>query len=196
MKNTEKKERRAAQIAKKNERIKEQASELIMQSDTRMLIDGRPYELVKNYRDGFQTEKLQERFSHVLTKYDYIVGDWGYDQLRLRGFYRHGSKWGTPMQSIDLLDDYLTEYCNFGCAYFVLHNLDVQVPRTPRHRHRRGNPSRRSGTPHSNKQHPSKGYAIHRREKATSSSRRNNSRPGNGRRHFTIQQRSISKVRG
>lgn len=185
MKNTEKKERRAAQIAKKNERIKEQASELIMQSDTRMLIDGRPYELVKNYRDGFQVEKLQERFSHVLTKYDYIVGDWGYDQLRLRGFYRHGSKLGSATQSIDLLEDYLTEYCNFGCAYFVLHNLDVQVPKTLRHRHRHGNSVRCSG----NKRQPAKGYAIHRREKAASSSHRDSSRPGNGRRHFTIQQK-------
>ncbi|MFK5676008.1 YutD family protein [Ligilactobacillus sp. LYQ60] len=185
MKNTEKKERRAAQIAKKNERIKEQASELIMQSDTRMLIDGRPYELVKNYRDGFQVEKLQERFSHVLTKYDYIVGDWGYDQLRLRGFYRHGSKFGSSTQSIDLLEDYLTEYCNFGCAYFVLHNLDVQVPKMPRHRRRQGSNIRCRV----NKRQPSKGYAIHRREKSTPSSPRNGSRPENGRRHFTIQQK-------
>ena len=27
-----------------------------------------------------------ERFSEVLARYDYIVGDWGYEQLRLRGF--------------------------------------------------------------------------------------------------------------
>ena len=31
-------------------------------------------------------ERLGERFSEVLARYDYIVGDWGYEQLRLRGF--------------------------------------------------------------------------------------------------------------
>ena len=63
-----------------------------------------------------------------MTKYDYIVGDWGYDQLRLHGFYEVGSKKGSPSQNIDRLEDYLYEYCNFGCAYFVLRNLDVQKP--------------------------------------------------------------------
>lgn len=130
--NSEKKERREAQLAKKAETIKAFASEVVLQSPTQMLIDGRPYILEKNYRNGFEVEKLEERFSNILTKYDYIVGDWGYDQLRLRGFYAAGSNKGTPTQSIERLQDYLYEYCNFGCAYFVLRNLDVQTP-TPSH---------------------------------------------------------------
>lgn len=126
--NSSKRERREDQLMKKAEKLAEYASEIVMQSDTQMLIDGHPYVLVKNYRDGFRTDKLKERFSQILTKYDYIVGDWGYDQLRLRGFYESGSKKGTPSQNIDRLMDYLYENCNFGCAYFVLHNLDVQKP--------------------------------------------------------------------
>ena len=54
---------------------------------THFTVNGHPYELVKDYRDGFNSEKFAERFSSVLSKYDYIVGDWGYDQLRLKGFY-------------------------------------------------------------------------------------------------------------
>ena len=119
-------------MAKKAETIKAFASEVVLQSPTQMLIDGRPYILEKNYRNGFEVEKLEERFSNILTKYDYIVGDWGYEQLRLRGFYAAGSNKGTPTQSIERLQDYLYEYCNFGCAYFVLRNLDVQPP-TPSH---------------------------------------------------------------
>ena len=68
------------------------------------------------------------RFSQILTKYDYIVGDWGYDQLRLRGFYKTENKKAYRSQCIDTLEDYLYEYCNFGCSYFVLHNLEVQKP--------------------------------------------------------------------
>lgn len=29
----------------------------------------------------------------------------------------------------DTIEDYLFEYCNFGCAYFILHNDDVCIPR-------------------------------------------------------------------
>lgn len=128
--NSEKKERREAQLAKKAETIRAFASEIVVQSPTQILIDGHPYILEKNYRNGFEVEKLKERFSQILTKYDYIVGDWGYDQLRLRGFYATESTKGTPAQRIERLQDYLYEYCNFGCAYFVLKNLDVQTPVT------------------------------------------------------------------
>ena len=126
--NSEKKERREAQLAKKAETIRAFASEIIVQSPTRILIDSHPYVIEENYRNGFNVEKLKERFSDILTKYDYIVGDWGYDQLRLRGFYAKNSTKGTPAQNIERLQDYLYEYCNFGCAYFVLRNLDVQTP--------------------------------------------------------------------
>ena len=125
--NSERKERREVQLAKKAETIEAAASEVLVINETRIKIDGRPYDLVENYHEGFNAERLGERFSQILTKYDYIVGDWGYDQLRLRGFYEIGSKKGSPYQSIERLDDYLYEYCNFGCSYFILHNLEVHL---------------------------------------------------------------------
>lgn len=81
---------------------------------------GIQYEVIKDYRDGFQEEALQERYADILRKYDYIVGDWGYDQLRLRGFYHDANKKATFDTKISTLEDYIYEYCNFGCAYFVL----------------------------------------------------------------------------
>ena len=50
-------------------------------------IDNYEYEILTDYRDGFNEEALVARFSDVLSKYDYILGDWGYGQLRLKGFY-------------------------------------------------------------------------------------------------------------
>ncbi|MHC9536441.1 YutD family protein [Dellaglioa sp. BT-FLS60] len=126
--NQAQKEKREQQLAIKAEKIKAYASDVVRQSETRVLIDNRPYDLVTNYRDGFEIEKLTERFSQILTKYDYIVGDWGYDQLRLRGFYKTENKKAYRSQCIDTLEDYLYEYCNFGCSYFVLHNLEIQKP--------------------------------------------------------------------
>lgn len=128
--NSEKKERREAQLAKKAEAIKAAASEVKLTDEQHLTVDGRPYELLVNFHSGFDVEKLEERFSDILTKYDYIVGDIGFDQLRLHGFYESGSKKGLPAQSIDRLQDYLNEYCNFGCPYFVLKNLAVTHPKS------------------------------------------------------------------
>ena len=196
--NSSKRERREDQLMKKAEKLAEYASEIVMQSDTQMLIDGHPYVLVKNYRDGFRTDKLKERFSQILTKYDYIVGDWGYDQLRLRGFYESGSKKGTPSQNIDRLMDYLYENCNFGCAYFVLHNLDVQkptpVPKEERRKNRVSSKQRKLKRQRQNNVYEEKVYEVHSRKPNRNSDKRNkmkaktvgkNSRS----RHFTIRQK-------
>ena len=78
------------------------------------------YELVDEHRDGWNEEAFVKRYSDILTKYDFIVGDWGYDQLRLRGFYEDDHR-KVPFDSrIVTLPEYILEYCNFGCAYFVV----------------------------------------------------------------------------
>jgi uncharacterized protein YutD len=87
-------------------------------------INGKKYELLENRREAFEEEAFQGRYSDILKKYDYIVGDWGYSQLRLKGFYHTDNKKASFDSRIDLLEDYLYEYCNFGCAYFVLKKVD------------------------------------------------------------------------
>lgn len=99
-------------------------------NDNEFLIDNRHYKLVVNHREGFDAEKLSERYSDILARYDYIVGDWGYDQLRLKGFFDKEDRKAFPDQRIDMLEDYLYEYCNFGCAYFVLQRVGGKKERT------------------------------------------------------------------
>ncbi|GMB09029.1 uncharacterized protein YutD [Thermolongibacillus altinsuensis] len=81
------------------------------------------YELVENFRNGFNEEAFRARYSDILNKYDYIVGDWGYNQLRLRGFFDDHNQKATYDTKISTLSEYLYEYCNFGCAYFVLRKV-------------------------------------------------------------------------
>jgi uncharacterized protein YutD len=85
---------------------------------------GNAYSLFHEHKSGWNPEAFRERFSDVLDRFDYIVGDWGYNQLRLRGFYRDGHPRATKESSISSFVDYINEYCNFGCAYFVLNKLD------------------------------------------------------------------------
>lgn len=85
---------------------------------------GRKYKLIENIKDGFNEEALNERYSDILKKYDYIVGDWGFNQLRLKGFYNEKNSKATFDSKINMLDDYIYEHCNFGCAYFVLKKIN------------------------------------------------------------------------
>ena len=78
--------------------------------------------LLENVKNAFDVTAFTQRFSDILLKYDYIVGDWGNEQLRLKGFYKEEMQRETKTPYIGYLDDYLKEYCNFGCAYFVLEN--------------------------------------------------------------------------
>ena len=53
-------------------------------------INGATYEIVQEHRDAINEEALKARYSDILSRYDYIVGDWGYGQLRLKGFFDDG----------------------------------------------------------------------------------------------------------
>lgn len=92
------------------------------QVDHKVFTDGIEFELVADTKDAFDRVAFNQRFSEILTKFDYIVGDWSNEQLRLRGFYKD-SREVTSELKISRLEDYLLEYCSFGCAYFVLENL-------------------------------------------------------------------------
>ena len=62
-----------------------------------------------------------------MLKYDYIVGDWSNDQLRLKGFYEDERPNTRKTDRISRLSEYLREYCAFGCAYFILKNEEPQL---------------------------------------------------------------------
>ncbi|MBB6672530.1 YutD family protein, partial [Cohnella nanjingensis] len=85
---------------------------------------GNAYTLVRDHKNGWNAEAFRERFSEVLERYDYVVGDWGYSQLRLRGFFREQQPKAPRESLISCLADYINEYCNFGCAYFVLEKAE------------------------------------------------------------------------
>ncbi|RPF50328.1 YutD family protein [Aquisalibacillus elongatus] len=85
---------------------------------------GQQYEIIIDHKEGFQEENVEERMSDILLKYDFIVGDWGFGQLRLKGFYDDQNQKATFDTKISTLEDYLYEYCNFGCAYFVMKRID------------------------------------------------------------------------
>jgi len=113
--------------------------DVITLADNLITIDKTQYRVVENHDSGFNEERIEERYNNVLEKYDYIVGDWGYDQLRFKGFYEDERKESTLENRISHLEDYLLEYCNFGCAYFVLEKVK-KAPLKTRQNHQ-GHPN-------------------------------------------------------
>jgi uncharacterized protein YutD len=91
--------------------------------DPLIQIGGRTYELIQNYRDAWDPEAFKQRYSEVLDRYDYIIGDWGYEKLRLKGFLRDNHPKANRDTAYSGITDYINEYCNFGCAYFVLQKV-------------------------------------------------------------------------
>lgn len=100
------------------------------------------YKVLTDYRDALDLEMLELRYSNLLEKYDYIVGDMSYGNLRLRGFYSDNNRKAPIDMRIGSLEDYLLEYCSFGCAYFVLESLDPK--RKSIQQANQGKPSRAS----------------------------------------------------
>lgn len=91
------------------------------------LLSNVEYKLIDNHKEAFDLEMMEERYTDYLLKYDYIVGDIAYEKLRLRGFYEDRRK-GVPIDmKISNLEDYLIEYCSFGCAYFVFERSEKKT---------------------------------------------------------------------
>ena len=78
------------------------------------------YSLEKNYREGFDLESATERLTDYFYDYDYVLGDWAYGKLRLKGFYESNNKKVKPLNNIKSLDKYLKENCAVNCRYFLL----------------------------------------------------------------------------
>ncbi|WP_071131105.1 YutD family protein [Enterococcus timonensis] len=129
------------EVLEPEEKTPQKGAHVTLLPDGQLLIDEKPYALISDYRKGFDAEYLGLRFSEVLSRYDYIVGDWGHDQLRLKGFFDNENKRAFPDQKIVTLQDYLYEYCNFGCRYFVIEKMNKKKDKAPHHKTKKKNPA-------------------------------------------------------
>lgn len=78
------------------------------------------YELVREYKDGFNEDKLREKHTEYFDDFDYIFGDYSYERLRLKGFNDEDNENKSKINSILYIDEYIKNYCSFECRYFLL----------------------------------------------------------------------------
>ena len=78
------------------------------------------YELEKNYKEGFDYEAVKQLWTEYFDDYDYILGDWSYGKLRLKGFCEKTNKKYKKINSIQTVEEYIKKYCAYDCKYFIL----------------------------------------------------------------------------
>lgn len=87
-------------------------------------LDNIKYELMENYKDGFELDAVKEKFTDYFYDYDYILGDWSYGKLRLKGFCNRTNRKCNRINDIKYKDKYIKELCSYECRYFILKKID------------------------------------------------------------------------
>lgn len=86
-------------------------------------VENNKYELITDYKNGFDLEEFINRYTDFFEDYDYLVGDIAYGKLRLKGFYDSNNKKVKEINNYKYLDKYLSENCAVDCKYFVLKRI-------------------------------------------------------------------------
>lgn len=78
------------------------------------------YEIIRNDNNCINIEELSEKITEYFDDFDYIVGDYSYDKVRLKGYYETTNKNKKEFNDIKNLENYIKEYCSYGARIFVL----------------------------------------------------------------------------
>lgn len=82
------------------------------------------YELIENYKDGFDKEEINNKYTDYFYEYDYIIGDWAYGKLRLKGFFDKKNKKCNDINNFEFYKEYLEKHCAYDCKYFILKKIN------------------------------------------------------------------------
>ena len=87
-------------------------------------INDKNYKLIKEYKDGFDKEAVENLLTDYFDNFDYVFGDWAYSKLRLKGFNKSDSKNVNKINDIKQLDNYIQKECAYDCKHFLLEKVD------------------------------------------------------------------------
>lgn len=88
-----------------------------------IIINNVSYNVIKDEKDAIEVALLSEKITEYYDNFDYIVGDWAYGKLRLKGFNKKGHKNFKPCNDIGKVDDYIKTNCAYGCRHFILEKI-------------------------------------------------------------------------
>jgi len=83
-------------------------------------VNGVEYDVIKNVKEAIDVDILKEKITDYFDNFQYIVGDWAYGKLRLKGFYEAGNPKCKRMNNIENVDEYIQNKCAYGCKWFEI----------------------------------------------------------------------------
>lgn len=84
---------------------------------------GNGYKIIENKNSCFDKEEFLNKVTDYFKDFDYIVGDFSYQKVRLKGFYDELSKDKKDYNDISKLQDYLENECSYECSYYLLKKI-------------------------------------------------------------------------
>lgn len=86
-------------------------------------LNNNEYKIIDNYKEGLNIEELEPAFTSFFDMYDYIVGDYAYSKLRLKGFCKKDNKVFNSINDYENSQKYIKDYCAFECRYFIIEKI-------------------------------------------------------------------------
>ena len=85
-----------------------------------IILENIRYTILENKNDLLNIEELKNLFTDYFYDYDYILGDYAYNKLRLKGFCDKKNKKFNNINDINTKDKYLKDLCAYECNYFLI----------------------------------------------------------------------------
>lgn len=89
----------------------------------KIVLNDKNYELIKDYKNGFEKDEVLNKLTNYFDSFDYILGDWAYGKLRLKGFCEKTNKNYKKINDISLIENYIKENCAYECRHFILKKI-------------------------------------------------------------------------
>ena len=83
-------------------------------------LDNTNYMVLENKNDCLNKEELESKYTDYFYAYDYILGDYAYNKLRLKGFCDKKNKKWNKINDINTKESYLKNQCAYECNYFLI----------------------------------------------------------------------------
>ncbi len=86
----------------------------------KIILFNEEYNIIKDENEVFNFEEVSSLATDYFKPFDYILGDYAYGKLRLKGFYNDKNKNANKINKLSYLETYIKDYCAYNCKYFLI----------------------------------------------------------------------------
>lgn len=90
----------------------------------KIIVNDVEYELIKDYKNTFNEEEFISKYTEYFDDFDYILGDYSYSKLRLKGFCCKDNTHFNSINDYNDVDNYIKNYCSYNCGYYIVRKND------------------------------------------------------------------------